>query len=209
MNHCIFCHTNLISEPLYENQHCYILPDISPLIPGHLLIIPKQHVLGIARCDKPVLNSVIDAIEMAVFHYTGDITIFEHGAINLLCGGTSISHAHIHILPQLIDISNSIESYTCTSPYKIHLHELRKYSDHAYLYFQNGWNSKGLLYKTNSVPRQFLRKLILENLNLPPLYDWEQAYFTKESKEKVTQTIAMWNSTIGGAKSESFKFNKK
>ena len=44
---CIFCkiqNGEIESEILYSDKHCFVIRDIAPRAPVHLLVIPNKHV---------------------------------------------------------------------------------------------------------------------------------------------------------------------
>ena len=43
---------------VYEDENIYVMPDISPLTVGHLLIVSKKHYQGYGNASLETLNSV-------------------------------------------------------------------------------------------------------------------------------------------------------
>ncbi len=194
MSQCPFCDLAKLPEPLYSNEHCQIIPDISPLLPGHVLVIPYEHIEGIARCGEDIFASVLDAVDMALSRYDHWATIFEHGALHDENAGSSISHAHIHIIPGRIDLTGLIESSLSLKSIPLHYKQLNAtfLKDKAYLFVQSDMSAMGAYYSVQSLPRQYLRALLLRKLKRPPLFDWEVNAGTGEAKRMVEETIALW-----------------
>ncbi len=194
MSQCPFCEKAKLSEPLYSNEHCQIIPDISPLLPGHVLIIPYEHIEGIARCSEAVFASVLEAVDVALSKYGYCATIFEHGALHDENAGSSISHAHIHVVPGEIDLTELIEDSLSLKPVPFHYRQLNAafLKDKAYLFIQSNLSSMGACYYVQTLPRQYLRGLILRKLGQPPFFDWEVNAGTRDTNRAVAETIALW-----------------
>lgn len=194
MNQCPFCNRLMLSEPLFVNEHCQIIPDISPLLPGHVLIIPFDHTEGMARCREEVFASIMEAIGVALSRYGNFATIFEHGALHNKNAGSSISHAHIHIIPGRFDLSEEIESTLLIESVPLRYEQLNAafLKDKAYLFVQNDLTTMGKCYLVGELPRQYLRAMFLRQLRQPPLFDWEINSGTPEAKRMVQETIALW-----------------
>lgn len=193
MNQCPFCNRLMLSEPLFANEHCQIIPDISPLLLGHVLIVPFDHTEGMARCREEVFASVLEAIDVALSRYGNCATIFEHGALHSENAGSSISHAHIHVIPGMIDLSDEIEASLLLEAIPLRYEQLNAafLKDKAYLFVQNDL-TMGKCYLVGELPRQYLRAMFLRQLKQPPLFDWEINSCTPEAKRMVQATIALW-----------------
>ncbi|MGD9143843.1 MAG: HIT domain-containing protein, partial [Dehalococcoidia bacterium] len=51
---CIFCKIASGETPsaiLYEDEDVVVFPDINPVTPVHLLVIPRKHVTSLAEMD--------------------------------------------------------------------------------------------------------------------------------------------------------------
>ena len=101
---CIFCDIfagPVESEILYRDDHCFVIKDISPRAPIHLLIIPVRHftyLTYLTTADYPVLgNLFLVAEEMAKREGVGNsgyrlvINQGEHA-------GQAVPHLHLHLL---------------------------------------------------------------------------------------------------------------
>lgn len=126
MNNCPFCGNNRKDflrqykynvEKMYffENEDFSISPDLSPLVTGHLLVIPTKHyasfgeianedmVLEIRKKSEELLGSK-------------DLLYFEHGAVIEGEGGASVDHAHLHVMPRPKDLTiDTIDNYILKS----------------------------------------------------------------------------------------------
>ncbi len=101
---CIFCQIvagKVSSDILYQDEEVIAFPDINPLAPTHLLIIPKRHIPSLAHLSKaelPLIGHMVDVANQLAKKEG----IAEKGyrlAIN--CGeqgGQLVPHLHMHLL---------------------------------------------------------------------------------------------------------------
>lgn len=104
MDNCIFCQMvngKIPVEKLYEDDKVLAFPDINPMAPVHILIIPKQHIdsiLAIDNTNSDILASVVAAIK----YLTSANELFRGGfRVVTNCGenaGQSVPHLHFHLL---------------------------------------------------------------------------------------------------------------
>lgn len=102
--HCIFCdigNKNHPSEILFENDNLFVIRDIMPKAPTHLLVIPKKHIPSVNDLtpdDIPWLGQIlVTAKEMAMkegIDETGYKLVWNVGKH----GGQIIPHIHLHVL---------------------------------------------------------------------------------------------------------------
>jgi histidine triad (HIT) family protein len=102
MTDCIFCKISqgiIPSEKIYEDEKIFVIRDIRPKAPVHLLIIPHEHI--------PTLNNTTDVhadllgymmISLKNFAKTQNIDSFRT-IINTGAGsGQEVFHLHFHLL---------------------------------------------------------------------------------------------------------------
>lgn len=105
-----FSNLRYSSQILFNGKEIVVLPDISPLSEGHLLILSKDHYYSWSQVSVNAEKEVERFIEKAndlfyVMFPNEDLLLFEHGPgqINgklVRCGSClSIDHAHLHLLP--------------------------------------------------------------------------------------------------------------
>lgn len=90
--------------PPYTTDTFVVFPDGAPLTPGHVLIVPIEHTLSIARMDNSTRSEILTGIHrirsILERRYPGQSAFyFEHGS----CEedeqtGCSTTHAHFHIV---------------------------------------------------------------------------------------------------------------
>lgn len=205
MNNCIFCqenrfHNNLkagftFSESLiYEDEYVFITPDLSPLVPGHLLIVSQNHYNSFAGAPIEVQNDLQKTIEYIhnSLHYE-KIAWFEHGAVFSGKGGASIDHAHLHVLPYEFPIQQAVEADNKYSK-KVEFSKDLFYKlaeKQPYLWISNGFDSSSIYYVDN-LPSQYLRSIVVQ-LQGKREYNWKSNFMGEESKKKYRATLEKIN----------------
>jgi histidine triad (HIT) family protein len=103
VNDCIFCKIvagEIPSTPLYADDELYAFNDINPKAPTHVLVIPTEHVDGVAALDeRPELLGRLMARAVKLARELG----LEEPGYRLVInqgedGGQSVGHVHVHLL---------------------------------------------------------------------------------------------------------------
>lgn len=101
---CLFC--KIVSGEVntkleHQDETCLAFQDINPQAPLHLLVIPRSHIEGIARCtqdDRALLGHLLEiAARLAELHGvdgSGYRVVINSGRD----GGQTVSHLHLHLL---------------------------------------------------------------------------------------------------------------
>ncbi|WP_040161011.1 HIT family protein [Nigerium massiliense] len=107
MSDCLFCKIvqgEIPSHEVYSDDAAYAFLDVSPVKPGHTLVVPRTHVAD-ALEDPEVLASIAPAISA-----TARVLRDRLGAdgFNLLSNvgevaGQSVQHLHVHVIPRTAD----------------------------------------------------------------------------------------------------------
>lgn len=104
MEDCLFCKIiagEIPSAKVYENEFVYAFKDINPLAPVHILVVPKNHILG-ANEITAENSAVVSKIFEAAAKIAKEQGISEDGfRIVTNCGENgcqSVKHLHFHIL---------------------------------------------------------------------------------------------------------------
>ena len=90
------------SYRVYEDDEVYAFLDISPIQPGHTLVIPKREVdylFDLSEAEYTQLWLAVRKVEAALKKATGCQRVV------LMVVGYEVPHAHIHLIPtnQLAD----------------------------------------------------------------------------------------------------------
>lgn len=101
---CLFCKIvagDLPAKVVHESATVLAFEDINPAAPHHILVIPKQHIMGPLDLDETTAGIMGDlflaaktvAVE-AGFAETGYRLVMNQGRQ----GGQSVFHVHLHVL---------------------------------------------------------------------------------------------------------------
>ncbi|AVH59064.1 MULTISPECIES: HIT family protein [Streptomyces] len=166
------------SRVLLETANFAMVVDISPLVEGHLLVVPKKHYLSFARAMLDYRHEAISVVQRArdwVRKTYGTVTLFEHGSTAGQSGGACIAHAHIHVLPveskRLVAVMQRDELELTALPDITSWTEATE-SQRPYLLCSDGESSCVALLSAR-VRHQYLRSASAEVLGIPdPQWDW-------------------------------------
>ena len=103
-NDCIFCKINAGLIPaniVFRSNHCFVIEDISPKAPVHILIIPKVHVKSLSG-----IPSSNDSLSADIFDTASKIAnsknLNGHGYRLVINqgpdSGQTVEHMHVHLL---------------------------------------------------------------------------------------------------------------
>lgn len=99
---CIFCkivNGEIPSYQVYEDETFKVFLDVNPDSNGHLLIIPKKHILDITEMDQNTWNQMIDIIQKMKLlleeklEIDGLTLIQNNGMVQ------EVKHFHLHLKP--------------------------------------------------------------------------------------------------------------
>ncbi len=105
---CIFCKIvagEIPSTQVYEDADTLAFMDISPLIEGHTLVIPKAHHDPITETPVEVLcrcMAVVKRVAQAQMDVLGADGVNVHQA-NGAAAGQVVPHLHFHVIPRFKD----------------------------------------------------------------------------------------------------------
>ena len=108
MNDCIFCKIikgEIPSTKIYEDDKVYAFLDISPINPGHTLVIPKEHHAGSSSIPEDMagrmfrVGSRIGVALKRALDYDGFNLHLADGG----CAGQVVMHAHLHVVPRGVE----------------------------------------------------------------------------------------------------------
>ncbi len=104
MQDCIFCKIGrgeLPSAMLFRDNLCFVIRDIHPLAPAHLLVIPFQHVTSLvssALLGELLLGHLTAVAAQSALREgladTGYRLVVNQGPDS----GSAVAHLHIHVL---------------------------------------------------------------------------------------------------------------
>jgi histidine triad (HIT) family protein len=99
MADCIFCKIigkEIPSHAVWENDRFLAFLNIRPVNPGHLLIIPKEHidsVFGMPDALYTELFETAKALSTPLQH------AMDSARVGMVIEGFGVPHAHLHLVP--------------------------------------------------------------------------------------------------------------
>ena len=106
MNNCIFC--KIINEEVpasivYQDEICLAFMDVQPVTPGHVLIIPREHVNGLGSLPPEigghlfqVGQKIAAGLRKSLPRCEGINFFLADGAIAF----QTVFHVHLHVIPR-------------------------------------------------------------------------------------------------------------
>ncbi len=100
---CIFCRIaarELPAKLVYEDDEVVAFPDLHPIAPVHLLIVPKEHFISLAEAQEKhvALLGKILLLAPRLAREQGATNGFRVIINNGPDGGQEIHHLHVHVL---------------------------------------------------------------------------------------------------------------
>jgi len=105
MDNCVFCkivNKEIPSYKIYEDDLVLAFLDISPVVSGHVLVIPKKHFESIFEIEEEYLKRIVVvagriSIKMKEVLGVEGINLYQaNGSV----AGQTVSHFHLHVLPR-------------------------------------------------------------------------------------------------------------
>jgi diadenosine tetraphosphate (Ap4A) HIT family hydrolase len=110
-NSCVFCGIvagRLPASVVYRDSACVAFMDISPINPGHTLVVPVKHAAELAELtvlDGAAVFTVAQRIGVALRHGALASLGVRCAGVNLLLSdgataGQVVGHVHLHVIPR-------------------------------------------------------------------------------------------------------------
>ncbi len=99
MSSCVFCKIRdgkIAKEFTYQDDEIMVFPDIHPIRPIHLLIVPKEHVEDLLNVeDESLMKKIMEVVKKTAIKTNLD----KKGYRVLINGGGAqiIKHLHVHL----------------------------------------------------------------------------------------------------------------
>ena len=104
MKDCLFCkiiNGEIPSYKIMENNSLYVFMDINPNSNGHMLIIPKEHVITVIDVKYGFISEALKVIKEKLYPLLKEklnidgLTITQNNFL-----GQDVKHYHIHLIPK-------------------------------------------------------------------------------------------------------------
>lgn len=199
---------------LMRDADFLLIPDDSPVVQDHLLLITQRHVPSCANIPSEEYPRFLELKRKAQEVFTSkspdtSVLLFEHGTTKvngtvIRCGAClGVDHAHMHAVPyhkpsqdsQLLQfLTGNVQRLLGLAPLEISQDELLRFGNQPYLYLEE--NGKINIFPTSQenasvIPSQFIRRLIGAYFNLGDHWDLRHLHSMHRDleKEMVGQTI--------------------
>ena len=105
MDGCVFCKIikgKISADKIYEDENYLAFLDITPINPGHTLLIPKAHYKNLYETPDEVLSGIAPLIKKiaAAIKQVTNANGINIGMNNEVAAGQIIPHVHFHIIPR-------------------------------------------------------------------------------------------------------------
>ena len=103
MEDCLFCKIiagEIPSTKVYEDEYTFAFRDINPQAPTHILVVPKQHITGVAAITAENSGIAAKCLESVAKIAKQEGLVNGYRVISN-CGpdaGQTVPHLHFHIL---------------------------------------------------------------------------------------------------------------
>jgi len=96
---CIFCEIaqgkrDCVS--VVKKDHVLAFMDVSPINPGHILVIPQRHAVSFYDLDEEIYLELMLLVRHLAVHLQN---VFKPRKVGMLAAGFDVDHAHVHVLP--------------------------------------------------------------------------------------------------------------
>ena len=103
-DNCIFCRIEsgaMDADVVYQDDECFVVHDIAPRAPVHLLVIPRKHFTYLSDLtifDHTMLGSMFEAAAEAARIRGIDDTGYRLVVNQGNDAGQQVAHLHLHVL---------------------------------------------------------------------------------------------------------------
>lgn len=102
---CVFCKIvagELPSTKVYEDADVLAFMDIGPIIKGHTLVIPKQHVDPLTKAHVDLLAKLMKVVQKIVHAQMNGLKADGVNVLNAngAAAGQVVPHLHFHVVPR-------------------------------------------------------------------------------------------------------------
>ncbi len=104
---CILCSVRdnderVKSLKVYQDNICFVVLNLYPYNPGHIMVVPIRHVIKFNDLTKEEIVHVFRAIQglQLLMNYLYNPRGYNMGMNQGKCAGASIEHLHFHLVPR-------------------------------------------------------------------------------------------------------------
>jgi len=173
--------------PLITTPRFVVMPAVGPIVPGHVLIVSKEHLPNLAAMGEDALKEyrelVVTLRERDI--YSNEVCIeAEHGASEHDQGGACITHVHVNFIPLDVEHTSLFdEKLPVLSKDK----DLRNFNESLAPYIMLRGATAARVYEAKNIPSQLIRRALFETLGRD---DWDWGAFPQ--LPIIERTLLMW-----------------
>ena len=184
---CPFCREAAVAPGvLTETTQFLIVCDRAPLVPGHLLIIPRPHLACYGALPRALQDEFL-ALKARVAEFLAEAysppVFFEHGLV-----GQTVPHAHLHAVPTVGDgaLFDQVRPGRLAQRAR-GLGSLRRWYDEQgpYLYYEE--RGQSFVLAPDDAPGGYLKTIFAEAVSPPRLSPDEVAEVTRQVRQRWQQ----------------------
>jgi histidine triad (HIT) family protein len=103
MENCIFCKIakgDISADKIYEDKEFLVFLDIKPVSHGHILIIPKKHIVWMQEASDEIISKIFILTKKIMLAMKNGLPcdyVLESVA------GNEVPHFHIHLIPRYLN----------------------------------------------------------------------------------------------------------
>ncbi|MFA6585898.1 MAG: HIT domain-containing protein [Candidatus Paceibacterota bacterium] len=100
MQNCIFCKIikgEIPCDKIYEDEKYLSFLDIEPVSAGHILVIPKEHIVWMQEVDDETISGIFKLCKKLMLAIKKGV---DCDYVQLAISGKDIPHFHIHLIPR-------------------------------------------------------------------------------------------------------------
>ena len=94
---CPFCDYAGPSMVLHSDRDCLVFEPLRPIVPGHVLVVPRAHATDFAHNPSIAAAAMRTAGEFAQAEEIGDANIITSKGLS---ASQTVRHVHLHIIPR-------------------------------------------------------------------------------------------------------------
>ncbi|MCK4729768.1 MAG: HIT domain-containing protein [Candidatus Aenigmarchaeota archaeon] len=191
---CAHCPGGIgLQYPLSKDKILQVVCDVHPLVQGHILIIPKEHISCMGNLPDEKFaryEELYNKVKHFVSEYYGPTAVFEHGVT-----GQTVFHAHTHFFPYK-GTTNSIIPQDYALKKIDSFHDIKKEFDekNKYLFLEN--NNEMYMVDTDLGYPRFFREIFAKLLNVEERANWkktmENEELMRQFKTDIKELTAKW-----------------
>ena len=111
MENCIFCKiikNEIPSEKVFENKGFLAFLDIQPVNHGHLLVIPKKHVVWMHEADDATISRIFKLSKKLMRSLIKGLKC-DYVTVSVV--GKDVPHFHVHLIPRHLNDGHALKGW--------------------------------------------------------------------------------------------------